>query len=123
MAGLSSELMLRQSQSTYCPCNEKSALCTTQSAFTCNDPLHSTGDLAGAEAAGAHIDVLGGAVYDRLDALDVGLPGTVGAAVGVGNLNAEGHALTTELTFGHIYKPPRWLRIKLKDIVQYNSRE
>lgn len=77
--------------------------------------LHSTGDLAGTEAAGAHIDVLGGAVHHSLDALDVGLPGTVGAAVGVRNLDAEVHALTTKLTFGHIYKPPRWLELHSYD--------
>ena len=71
--------------------------------------LHSTGDLAGTEAAGAHIDVLGSTVDHSLNALDVGLPGTVGAAVGVGNLDTEVHALATELTFGHIYKPPCWL--------------
>ena len=63
---------------------------------------HSTGDLAGTEAAGAHIHVLGSAVYHSLDALDVGLPGTVGAAVGVGHLDTEVHALATELTFGHL---------------------
>ena len=73
--------------------------------------LHSTGDLAGTEAAGAHIDVLGSTVDHSLNALDVGLPGTVGAAVGVGNLDTEVHALATELTFGHIYKPPRWLEL------------
>ena len=73
--------------------------------------LHSTGDLAGTEAAGAHIDVLGSTVDHSLNALDVGLPGTVGAAVGVGNLDTESHALATELTFGHIYKPPRWLKL------------
>jgi hypothetical protein len=64
--------------------------------------LHSTGDLAGTEAAGAHINVLGSTVDHSLDALDVGLPGTVGAAVGVGDLDTKVHALTTKLTFGHI---------------------
>lgn len=64
--------------------------------------LHGAGDLAGAEAAGAHIDVLGRAVHHSLDALDVGLPGTVGTAVGVGHLNAEVHAFAAKLAFGHI---------------------
>ena len=53
--------------------------------------------------------MLGSTLHNSLNALDVGLPGTVGAAVGVGNLDTESHALATELTFGHIYKPPRWL--------------
>ena len=40
-------------------------------------------------------------VDNRLNPLDVGLPGTVGASVGVGNLNAEGHALATIITLSH----------------------
>ena len=63
---------------------------------------HGAGDLAGAEAAGAHIDVLGGAVHHSLDALDVGLPGAVGSAMGVGDLDTKAHALAAELAFGHI---------------------
>ena len=63
---------------------------------------HGAGDLAGTEAAGAHIDVFGSAVHHSPDALDVGLPGAVGPAVGVGNLDAEAHALAAELAFGHI---------------------
>ena len=62
---------------------------------------NSAGDLAGAEAAGAHIDVLGRAVHHSLDALDVGLPCAVGASVGVRDLDAKGNTLVTELTFSH----------------------
>ena len=40
-------------------------------------------------------------VDNRLDSLYVGLPGTVGASVGVGNLNAKGNALTTIITLSH----------------------
>lgn len=65
-------------------------------------PLHSAGDLTGTEASGADVDVSGGAIHDRLNPLHVGLPGTVGAAVGVGNLDAEGHALVAEFAFGHV---------------------
>ena len=43
----------------------------------------------------------GRTVYDRLDALDVGLPGAVGATMGVRNLNPEDDTLPTEITFGH----------------------
>ena len=63
--------------------------------------LHRTGDLAGTEAAGAHIDVLRGTVHNRLHALDVGLPGAIGAAVRVGDLNPKGNTLAAEITFGH----------------------
>ena len=44
----------------------------------------------------------GGTIHDRLYPLHVGLPGAVGAAVGVGNLNAKGHALVAKFAFGHV---------------------
>ena len=40
-------------------------------------------------------------VDHRLDALHIGLPSTIGTSVGVGNLNAEGNALTTKITLSH----------------------
>ena len=70
--------------------------------------LHRAGDFARTEAVGAHIDVLGRTVDDCLDPLDVGLPGTVGAAVRVGHLNAENNALVAEFTLSHSFEPPRW---------------
>ena len=63
--------------------------------------LHSAGDLAAAQAASANVDMLGRAVHDGLDALHIGLPGTVGSSVGVGDLNAEGNALATIITLCH----------------------
>ena len=62
---------------------------------------HSTGDLAAAEAAGAHINVLRGTVDDGLDALNVGLPHTVGATVGVAHLDTESNALFAEFALCH----------------------
>ena len=44
----------------------------------------------------------GGTIHDRLNPLHIGLPGTVGAAVGVGNLDAEGHTLVAKFAFGHV---------------------
>ena len=58
-------------------------------------------DLAAAEAAGAHVNVLRGTVDDGLNALDVGLPHTVGATVGVAHLDTESNALFAELTLCH----------------------
>ena len=69
--------------------------------------LHSAGDLTRTEASGAHVDVLGRTVDDRLDTLYVGLPGPIGAAVGVGDLNPEHNALIAKFTFGHSLIPPR----------------
>ena len=58
-------------------------------------------NLVGAEASGTCVNMAGSSVNDSLDALDVGLPGTVGTSVGVGNLNTEGHALATIITLSH----------------------
>ena len=74
----------------------------TQGIFICHIPLHSAGDLTGTEASGADVHVSGSALHDRLHALHVGLPGAVGTAVGVGNLDAEGDALVAEFAFGHV---------------------
>ncbi len=43
----------------------------------------------------------GRTVDERLHALDIGLPGTIGTSVGVGDLDAESHALIAELAFCH----------------------
>ena len=40
-------------------------------------------------------------VNDRLDALDVGLPSSVGTSVGMGDLNAERNALAADIAFCH----------------------
>ena len=40
-------------------------------------------------------------IDNSLDTLHIGLPSTIGTSVGVGNLNAEGHALATIITLSH----------------------
>ena len=69
-----------------------------------NVGLHSAGDLAAAQAAGADVDVLGRTVHDGLDALHVRLPGTVGTTVRMADLDAEGHILVAELALCHSLK-------------------
>ena len=59
-------------------------------------------NLVGAEASGTSVHMAGGPVNDSLDALHVGLPGAVGAAMRVGHLNAKGDALVAEFAFGHV---------------------
>ena len=54
------------------------------------------------------MDVLGCAVDNRLYPLYIGLPGTIGAAVGVGHPDTEHHALIAKITFSHSLEPPRW---------------
>ena len=63
-------------------------------------------NLVGAEASGTCVNMAGSSIDDSLDALDVGLPCTVGTSVGVRDLNAEGHALTTKITLSHYIAPP-----------------
>ena len=58
-------------------------------------------NLVGTEASGTSIHMARSTVNNRLNALNIGLPGTVGASVGVGNLNAEGNALATIITLSH----------------------
>jgi hypothetical protein len=63
-------------------------------------------NLVGAEASGTSVHMAGSSVNDSLNALDVGLPCTIGTSVGVRDLNAEGHALTTKITLSHFIAPP-----------------
>lgn len=58
-------------------------------------------DLAGAQASGANIDVAGRTLHDRFDALDIGLPCTIGTTVRVGDLNTKSDALAADFAFCH----------------------
>ena len=71
--------------------------------------LDRTLDLIGTEASGTSVHMARSSVDDSLDALDIGLPSTVGTSVGVGNLNTEGHALATKITLRHFIAPPIWI--------------
>ena len=63
--------------------------------------LDSALDLAGTEATGTSVHMARSTIHNSLNTLDVGLPGTVGTSVGVGDLNAEGNALATIITLSH----------------------
>ena len=92
-------------KSTVCPyaCAAKKgktkSRCFCNGLLVCLCKLDSAGYFAGTQATGAGVDPFGGTGHHRLDALDIGLPGTVGAAMGMGNLNAERHALTANIAF------------------------
>ena len=58
-------------------------------------------NLVGAEASGTSVHMARSTVDNSLNALDVGLPGSVGTSVRVRNLNTEGHALATKITLSH----------------------
>ena len=73
-------------------------ICSTAS--SCRE-LHRTLDLVGTEASGTSVHMARSTVHDSLDPLNIGLPGTIGTSVGVGNLNTEGNALATIITLRH----------------------
>ena len=63
-------------------------------------------NLVGAEASGTSVHMAGSSVNDSLNALDVGLPCTIGTSVGVRDLDTKGYALTTKITLSHFIAPP-----------------
>ena len=70
------------------------------SVIYCRD-LDSPLNLVGAEASGTSVHMAGSSVNDSLNALDVGLPHTVGTSVRVGDSDTESHALVAKLTLSH----------------------
>ena len=63
--------------------------------------LDRSGDLTGTHTPGTNIYMAGGTVDNCLHTLHVGLPGTIGTPVRVGDLNAESNALIAELALSH----------------------
>ena len=60
-----------------------------------------SGYFTGTQAPGTNIYMAGRAIDDRLNTLDIGLPGTIGTPVGVRDLDAEGHALVAKFALSH----------------------
>ena len=63
--------------------------------------LDSTLNLVGTQTSGTSVHMARSTVDNSLDPLDIGLPGTVGTSVGVGNLDTKGYALTAKITLRH----------------------
>ena len=63
-------------------------------------------NLTGAKATCASVNSLGSAVYNSLNLSDVGLPGSVSLAVGVGYVAAKGNALAADAALCHFNIPP-----------------
>ena len=59
------------------------------------------GNLTGAQTPGTNIHMARRTVDNSLDTFHIGLPGTIGTSVGVGNLNTKGHALIAKLALSH----------------------
>ena len=66
------------------------------------EDLDSTLNLIGTEASGTGVHMARSSVNDRLDALDIGLPGTVGPSVRVGDLDTKGDTLAADIAFCHL---------------------
>ena len=80
-------------------------------------------NLIGTEASGTSVHMARSSVNDSLNALDVGLPCTVGTSVGVGNLNTEGHALATIITLRHFIAPPSdFIQTRPFQALRYDTR-
>ena len=58
-------------------------------------------NLVGTEASGTSVHMARSTVHNGLDPLNIGLPGSVGTSVGVGDLNTKGNALATIITLRH----------------------
>ena len=63
--------------------------------------LDSALNLVGTQTSGTSVHMARSTVDNSLDPLDIGLPGTVGTSVGVGNLDTKGHALAAKITLSH----------------------
>ena len=63
--------------------------------------LDRAGNFTGTQTPGTNVHMARRTIDHSLHALDIGLPGTIGASVGVGNLDTEGHALIAELALCH----------------------
>ena len=67
----------------------------------CLSKLDRSGDFTGTHTPGTNIHMAGRTVDECLHTLHVGLPRTIGTSVGVGNFDAEGHALIAKLALCH----------------------
>ena len=112
----------REQSTLFSLLKPKKARRVRQALFRVMLKLHSAGDLAAAQAASAGVIVLRSTVYDGLDALHIGLPGTVGASVRMAHLNTESNILVTELTFCHIEAPPCLCFLPYQGTLNNNSR-
>ena len=63
--------------------------------------LDRAGNFTGTQTPGTNVHMARRTIDHSLHALDIGLPGTIGASMGVGNLDTEGHALIAELALCH----------------------
>ena len=64
--------------------------------------LHSTGNFSAAEAPGTDVDMTVCTVNNGLNPLYIGLPGAIGAPVGMAHLNTKRYTLAAKFTLCHL---------------------
>ena len=79
-------------------------------------------DLAGTQATGADVNRLCAAVYDRLNATDIGLPGSVGLTVRVRNVMTKHNALATKVTLCHGFDTSCLSHFVTDEMISINQR-
>lgn len=60
-----------------------------------------SGNFAGTQTPGTNIYMARRTIDDCLNTLHIGLPGAVGASMGVGDLDTESHTLIAKLALSH----------------------
>ena len=81
--------------------------------------LYGSGNLAASQTTGANRNLLVGTVYNSIDLSDVCLPGSSSLSVRVGDIVAEGNALSANAAFCHIYTPPCFLQKFTNNLIYY----
>ena len=82
-------------------------------------------NLVRTEASGTSVHMARSTVHNGLDPLHIGLPGSVGTSVGVGNLNTKGNALATIITLRHslhLLSEIITSKLRPKRTLRYDSR-
>ena len=59
-------------------------------------------NLTGTQASCTDIDMARNTLNNSLNALNIGLPGSVGTSVGMGDLDTKGNALTAKIALCHL---------------------
>ena len=67
--------------------------------------------------------MLGGTIHDNLNALDVGLPSTVGASVRMAHLDAESNTLIAKFALCHLMLHLLAYTNLIKQLINNNRRE
>ena len=65
------------------------------------DHLDSAGNFTGTQAPGTNIHMARRTVDNSLDTFHIGLPGTIGTSVRMGDFDAKDHTLIAKLAFSH----------------------